>query len=212
MSPTLRTDPDMGFLFVDRLDPKRGLATSDYVAAATALDVEVAMIMAVAEVESPRGPFDSMGRPEILFERHYFHRLTGGQHDTDHPDISNRVSGGYGKFSTQYGKLQRAYALNCDAALRSASWGRFQIMGDNYRSAGFESAAALATAMIQSEAEHLRAFVSFVKSNKAMTTALKQKDWAGFAARYNGPGYKKNAYDTKLAQAYTRFSGSPPTA
>lgn len=202
------TDPDVGFIFVQCLNPARGLTDADYADAAKSLDIEVAMIKAVAEVESPRGPFDGMGRPEILYERHYFHRLTGGKYDKEQPDISNSSSGGYGKYSAQYGKLQRAFALDRDAALRSASWGRFQIMGENFKAAGFDSAAAFVLALTKSEAEHLKAFVSFVKSNKAMADALRKKDWAGFASRYNGPGYKKNDYDTKLEEAYTRHSAA----
>jgi hypothetical protein len=205
------SDPDLSFLFTDTLDPQRGLTEDDFAAAAETLGIEVAMIKAVASVESPRGPFDPKGRPEILFERHYFHRLTDGQFDQSDPDISNSSSGGYGKFSAQYGKLQRAYALAPDPALRSASWGRFQIMGDNHQAAGFPSAAAFVQAVTTSEAEHLNAFVNFVKSNSKMVSALRAKDWAGFARRYNGPGFEANQYDTKLQSAYDSFSaGNPP--
>jgi hypothetical protein len=202
-------EPDLSFLFRQCLNPVRGLSDKDFEDAAKTLDVEVAMIRAVAEVESPRGPFDDMGRPEILFERHYFHRLTGGKHDKAHPDISNADAGGYGKFSAQYGKLERAYALDRDAALRSASWGRLQIMGNNFKAAGFASAADFALAMTRSEAEHLKAFVSFIKSDANMHAALKKKDWEGFAKKYNGPGYKKYDYDTKLKDAYDKLAPKP---
>jgi hypothetical protein len=202
------SDPDLSYLFVQTLDPERGLTDDDFAAAAESLGIEVAMIRAVAQVESPRGPFDPNGRPEILFERHYFHRLTNGAFDQSDPDISNSSSGGYGKFSAQYGKLKRAYALAPDAALRSASWGRFQIMGDNYVAAGFPSAGGFVQAVATSEAEHLNAFVNFVKSNGNMVSALRNKDWAGFASRYNGPGYAANRYDKKLKAAYDSFSAS----
>ncbi|MDD4881534.1 MAG: N-acetylmuramidase domain-containing protein [Gallionellaceae bacterium] len=70
-----------------------------------------------------------------MYERHYFHRLTNGKYSKKHPDISNSLSGGYGKFSAQYGKLERAFNLDPEAALKSASWGRFQIMGNNHQAA-----------------------------------------------------------------------------
>jgi hypothetical protein len=203
-------DQDLNSLFTESFEPQRGLTDDDFAAAADALAIEVAMIKAVAQVESPRGPFDPKGRPEILFERHYFHRLTHGQFAHSDPDICNSAAGGYGKFSAQYGKLQRAYALNRDAALRSASWGRFQIMGDNFEAAGFDSAAGFVQAMTTSEAEHLNAFVNFVKSNNKMVTALRAKDWAGFARKYNGPGFAANRYDTKLKNAYDSFSAVLP--
>jgi len=69
------TEPDLGFLFRQCLNPKRGLTEEDYSAAATQLKVEVAAIKAVAEVETTGNAFDEEGRPRILFERHYFHRL-----------------------------------------------------------------------------------------------------------------------------------------
>jgi hypothetical protein len=34
---------------------------------------------------------------------------------------------------------------------------------------------------------------------------LKEHDWAGFARKYNGPGYAENAYDQKLKNAYENF-------
>jgi len=45
-----------------------------------------------------------------------------------------------------------------------------------------------------------------------LTGALKSKDWAVFARRYNGPGYQANAYDKKLARAYLLFLRDNPDA
>jgi hypothetical protein len=207
--------PDMGFLFRQCLNPSIGLREDDYQEVAAFLSVEIAAIKAVAEVETGGKAFDDYGRPRILFERHYFHRLTGGKHDAEHPVVSNAKAGGYGKFSAQYDKLEEAFRLDPEAALRAASWGRFQIMGDNFRAAGFASVRSFALAMTRSEAEQLWAFAHFVKSNGKMLSSLRKKDWAGFAAAYNGPGYANNAYDKKMAEAYRRFapppSAAPPT-
>jgi hypothetical protein len=38
--------------------------------------------------------------------------------------------------------------------------------------------------------------------------ALRQRDWAAFARGYNGPGYRANRYDAKLAQAFARHSSA----
>jgi hypothetical protein len=48
---------------------------------------------------------------------------------------------------------------------------------------------------------------SFIK-NSGLADELQKKNWAGFARGYNGPSYSKNAYDVKLAQAYSKLSGS----
>lgn len=194
--------PDVSFLFRMCLNPKQGLDAQSYEAAATLLGTDAATIQAVAMVETAGAAFDEMGRPRILFERHYFHRLTHGRFDKGHADISRATAGGYGKFSAQYGKLEKAYRLDAEAALKSASWGRFQIMGANFAAAGHASVQAFVLALTRSEAAHLSAFASFVGADQSLRDALKKRDWATFAASYNGPGYKDNDYDGKLAKAY----------
>jgi hypothetical protein len=83
-------------------------------------------------------------------------------------------------------------------------------MGSNYKAAGFTSVRAFVKAMTQSEADHLRAFVSFVGADAKMKKALRDRDWAAFAKAYNGKGYAKNKYDEKLAAAYKKFAAPPP--
>ncbi|HEY6817600.1 MAG TPA: N-acetylmuramidase domain-containing protein [Croceibacterium sp.] len=179
--------------------------------AATKVGCEVAAIRAVIDVES-RGGFLPDNRPKILFERHYFSRLTKCRFDAAHPDISNGKWGGYGPGgANQYERLGRAIKLDRDAALRSASWGLFQIMGDHCTSLGYADAEAFVAAMVSGEAAQLDAFVGFVKKNR-LDDELVRHDWAAFARGYNGPAYRENRYDTKLAAAYAFHSkGAPRT-
>ncbi|MBW1252753.1 N-acetylmuramidase domain-containing protein [Pantoea allii] len=168
--------------------------------AAKELGCEIAAIKSVVLTETPRGAFDENGRPTILYERHYFHRLTNGKYDSD-PEISNKNSGGYGKFSAQYGKLNKAIALDKNAALQSASWGAFQIMGENYRAAGFGSVNDFVKSMETVQGQ-LDAFVNFIKNTPNLLPALQNKQWSTFARTYNGPKYRQNDYDNKLANNY----------
>jgi hypothetical protein len=46
---------------------------------------------------------------------------------------------------------------------------------------------------------------NFIKS-AGLIDEIQNKDWAGFAKKYNGPAYAQNQYDVKLASAYERFS------
>lgn len=187
--------------------PRTPLTENDYATAAQTLGCNVAAIRAVATVECSRNAFDDLGRPTILFERHLFHRMTDGRFDASAPDISNGEAGGYGKFSQQYPKLARAYALDPDAALQACSWGMFQILGSNHQAAGFGSVVAFVRAMCQSESEHLNAFVNFIRAHDAMHRALCAHDWATFARHYNGPQFHKNDYDRKMADAYRQNGG-----
>jgi hypothetical protein len=58
--------------------------------------------------------------------------------------------------------------------------------------------------MSQSEREQLMLFVAFIKNNK-LQSYLQNKDWEGFAYRYNGPGYTDNMYHIKLERAYNKY-------
>lgn len=181
------------------------LTEQDFQKAAGELDCSVAVIKAVCEVEAPRGGFLPSGEPTILFERHQFSKRTSRKFDISHPHISNRQPGGYKGGQAEHGRLAEAVALDRDAALESASWGKFQIMGFNYAPAGFGSLQAFINAMFQSEGRQLDAFVSFIQ-HEGMAIFLREHRWADFARAYNGPNYAINKYDVKMAAAHKRLA------
>ena len=88
----------------------------------------------------------------------------------------------------------------------SASWGAFQIMGENYKQAGYASIGDFVDAMKTSVGDHLNAFVNFINANPKLKSAIQKKDWATFASIYNGPGYRDHHYDTGIADAYAKNS------
>jgi hypothetical protein len=185
---------------------KQPLTPEDYARAAAELGVPVAYIKGVVRIEAPNGGFQSDGQPTILFERHKFSRATGGVYDQSHPGISNPQRGGYGTSSSQHGRLQRAAALNRSAALKSASWGAFQILGENYRQAGHKTLQSFINAMYAGERGHLDAFVAFVKADPRLLKAMRAANWHVFAEIFNGPGQDSPAgtaqdYDTRIAAA-----------
>lgn len=185
------------------------LGMADYQRAASALGVDVATVRAVAEVESSGGGFLPDGRPKILFERHIFARETGGRFNQSHPGISGSA-GGYGASGAhQHLRFEQAYALDPAAAMKSASWGEFQIMGFNHKMVGYDTVGQFVEAMRGSAGNQLDAFVQFIES-AGLKGALQNKDWAGFARGYNGPGYASNQYDSKMAAAYAKYAGSNP--
>lgn len=187
------------------------ISDAAYAAAATTLGCEVAAIRAIAEVESPRGAWLDDGRPAILYERHYFRNRTNSAYNMTHPDLSGAYGGAYGTYNQQYEKLFRAAVLNEQAALESASWGRFQIMGANYTQTGHADVAAFVTDMNTSIARQLEVFVAFIQGDTTLSAAIVAKDWARFARRYNGPAYRDNQYDTRMAAAYRRYAATEAT-
>jgi hypothetical protein len=200
------------------------ITEEDYVNAAKSIGCEVAVIKAVAEVETKAESFDKRNRPTILYERHQFSKRTKPKrkYDKDNPDISSRkhykkaskdnkmlVAAGslhdYDLYGNSYSKLAKAYSLDKNAALKACSWGKFQIMGFNHIAAGYKTIFSFVEDMCRSEKEHLKAFVNFVMANEVLRKAAIKKDWATFAENYNGEGYSENNYDNKMKKAYKRY-------
>ncbi len=178
--------------------------------AAKALGCEVNAIKAVAQVEAPGGGFMGNGWPKILFEAHKFSKFTKGVYDKTHPNLSSPSWNKklYSKSGIgEHNRLNEAVKLTRAAALKSASWGKFQILGANFVACGFQSVQDFVTAMYKDENEHLKAFVNFVKS-EGLAIFLRTRNWAKFADGYNGPAYKVNKYDTKMANAFNELEGA----
>jgi hypothetical protein len=107
--------------------------------------------------------------------------------------------------------------LNKPAALKSASWGMFQILGVNYGSCGYSNIDAFVEDMKTSEKNHLVAFLKFIKKrgveqylNKIIqsgtaNSAIRMPYWQKFAYGYNGPGYAQNDYHNKLERAFVKY-------
>lgn len=195
-----------------------GITQQDLVDAAKDLGIEAEVMMAIARQESHGGGFFKDGQPKILFERHkmYSHLKADGLDAkalaVANPDIVNAKQGGYGKSSTQYDKLTRARALDESAALQSASWGRFQIMGENYRDL-YKTPQEMEKAMRASEKQQLAFFVAFLrkKGGGKLVQALKDHKWETVAMYYNGKYWKKinPNYATNIQKYYEEFKKKP---
>ncbi|MBV8632631.1 MAG: DUF3380 domain-containing protein [Silvibacterium sp.] len=187
------------------------LDTAAFDAVATALGVQPPGIWAVLHVETSGCGFLSDRRPVIRFERHIFHRLTGGLYDRSHPAISNPLPGNVAPDgAAQYNLLSQAVSLDPDAALKSASWGMVQVLGENHLLAGFADVNSMVAAMIESEGAQLDAFRAFLEATD-LAGHLQTQNWTAFARGYNGADFARNHYDEQLAAAFRLYSsGSLP--
>ncbi|ABY63058.1 endolysin [Pseudomonas phage 201phi2-1] len=189
------------------------LTDKDYQWAADYLQVDLPAVKAVKEVEAPAGGFLPDGRVTILYERHVmFKRLRVNGINPEpfaaaNPSIVNKSTGGYLGKSAEYTRLEQAEKIDEVSALESCSWGAYQIMGYHWKLLGFGSVHDFLAKMKESERGQLECFVKFIKADAALLKNLRAKDWAKFAAGYNGPNYRQNNYDVKLASAYTKFGG-----
>lgn len=186
--------------------PDFALEAQDFASAAAELGVPVSYVKALYEVESSGNPFVD-GRPVILFEPHRFSRATGHRFDASHPDISYPTwrPGNYPRTqAARYEQLIKAICLDPLAGFASASYGGFQILGENAERCGVRDAMAFAWQESRTVADQLQHFVMFVKSDPILHAALKRGDWVTVAKRYNGTAYAQNRYDVRLAQAQRR--------
>ena len=190
------------------------ITAADQARAVKRLGVHVDLIKAVTAIEARGSGFiKGADQPVILFEGHKFHQFTDGRF-AQHEDIS------YPKWTrkhylggrAEYRRLAKAARLDTSAALRSASWGMFQIMGFNHRPCGFATVEDFVNDQALGEANQLQAFVGFLLADDGMVEALRSRHRADFARRYNGPAYRTNAYDTKLAAAFARSRKEPNDA
>lgn len=181
-------------------------------------ELELALVKAVIKVESNGRGFLSDGRPKILFEGHKFwsYLKNKGQYSdaemrelaSKHPNILHKTPdrSQYKGGAAEHDRLNAAKAIDEGSALKSASYGLFQIMGFNHGVAGHKKLENFIDAMYTSEEKHLEAFFEFCKSNR-LIKHLQNKDWHNFARGYNGAAYAKHGYHEKLERAYNQFSG-----
>lgn len=194
---------------------------TDYKLMGILLECSPAAILAVQEVETGgRGGFFAPGKPAILFEGHilWSELKKRGQNPEDllkcNPGYSDIL---YPQWTTkhylggikEYDRLDRAIAINRDAALCSASWGMFQIMGNNHTVCGKKTVDDFVEAMKSGELAQMLLFCRFIRGNSRLAEAIrdigKDPDWTTFARYYNGPAYAKNDYHGKLDRAYTKY-------
>lgn len=187
----------------------------DYENAANALGVEVEVVKAIKDVESSGSGYVFSNHPKILFEGHVFWKQLKNIHiePSNHKDsdilYSTWTKDHYKGDVAEYVRLQKARQININAANASASWGLFQIMGNNYKLCGCDSISDFVKRMCMSESEQLMLFVEYIKKRK-LHQYLKPDHtgnipWAEFARRYNGAGYEKNKYHIKLKEAYEKY-------
>ena len=193
--------------------------------AAKILDTPISTIKAVYEVETSGGAYLPDGRVKILFEGHKFWKTLSKrgikkseliEAAKKHPNVlyehwdKKQYKGG----AAEWDRVSESY-LVCDLLgverginLEAASYGSFQILGENAKLCGYYNAHEMIAAYNNGgEGEQLDSFCRFVKARK-IDGYLREKQWAKFAEKYNGTRYRENMYDVKLAAADKRHSGN----
>jgi hypothetical protein len=187
-----------------------------------ATDLPARALLAVALVETNAVAFahvDGRREPLIRFEGHYFdRRLDGASRERARAaGLSDPAAGAVRNPASQAARwalLGRAAAIDAEAAYASASWGLGQVMGAHWQRLGFRDARDLAAHARSGAGGQLDLCARFLLAED-LAGLLRAADFAGFARRYNGPNYRTNRYDEKIAAAWSRaadFLDAPPAA
>lgn len=189
----------------------------EIVSVADRLDIEPAALLAVAEVESGGTVFARIGgrdEPLIRFEGHYFDkRLPMPKRMTARgAGLASPLAGGVPNPRSQKARwalLERAAAIDRQAAYESVSWGIGQVMGAHWKALGFAGIDELVETARKGVDGQADLMVRYIR-HAGLMPALAAHDWAAFARGYNGPAYRRYAYHTKLAAAHKRHKAARP--
>jgi N-acetylmuramidase/Putative peptidoglycan binding domain len=185
--------------------------THEITEAAKAANIDPAALLSVVEVESAGKFFARVkgkDEPLIRFECHYFDRRLDGEAREKaraaglSSPLAGKVPNPRGQ-EERWALLDRACGFSRPAALESVSWGIGQIMGAHWKALGFGSVEEMVDLARTGASGQIRLLILFLEKN-GLIPLLNGREWAAFARRYNGPAYRRYAYDTKLAIAYAR--------
>lgn len=191
------------------IDEARGdvivrLTDDDYVAVAEILDVDVAAIKAVVDIETGRQHtgFIAPRKPIVYFDAKVFR----GACARKGINISKyKIVSGHGVNQERaHQRLQVACEIDSVTAWESTFWGMFQIGGFNWKLCGAKDLNDFVYRMKYSERTQLELFANFLV-NTGLVKYLQTKNWGAFAYRYNGPKYARRGYHTRLARAYNKY-------
>lgn len=204
---------------IDQLEQGGGIVgTGDFIqTAARKIGCEMATLQAILEVESSGEAYDKKGRLIILPEKHKFWRYLPkslrnkarmkGLATPKWSRSNYKGLGGSGS-DRRWLRLRNMVAMHERAALKSASYGKAQIMGFNYKLCRYGDVTSFVLALAQHEDNQDEAFVNFLLG-VGLAEDLRQRDFKAIARRYNGSGQVAH-YAGMMSRAYKRITGKSP--
>ncbi|MEM1046496.1 MAG: N-acetylmuramidase domain-containing protein [Pseudomonadota bacterium] len=189
------------------------LTLADYTAIAAAYKLPVAHLRAVVKIEAAGSGFTPKGLLKSLYEGHVMYRnATGAVRDAlVRAGLAwRRWTRARYKRGTkaQHDQIKEAVRIAGDAGFKAASYGAPQVLGENHGMVGFRTAEGMVAEMLKGEREQVDIMMRFCRSARLLSP-LRHGQWSQFAGGYNGPGYKKNRYHIKLAEAARLYARSP---
>lgn len=194
-------------LITMRAKDRRGLTEQDFVNAGAAINVRPYHLHAFYATESSGSGFDENGRLKILYEPHVVSRNTGRRLDGIkfpwvwrgkeiqvelsyrrwvHPrNVPKHVWHPYRESDTgRWEMLATTYEREA-GAICGASYGGFQILGENAVSLGYRDPVDMIEQLYEGEGAHLDAAIRFLRRNNVLG-ALRSGDFHAVERAWNG--------------------------
>lgn len=180
-------------------------------------DIDSDRIEAISEVESRGSGWTVSGLPVILYERHYFHRLTNIVMNISGLGWIGRGDwGGYSldinnnDIDDSWEKLSYAVGKDVISACSSVSIGKFQVMGIYYKELGYSSPLDMLWDSRNGEYSHYKMLVGYIMNVAHilpffLSLSIRAEDNIPFVRAYNGRYYYKNKYHIKIANVLKRL-------
>lgn len=172
---------------------------------------EPAALHAFSDVESNGQSSTPTGRLVILYEPHVMSRCSAHVHDWEPGPEGSGVVISYPKWydprkpktaippkctihpydlkmEARWGVLAHAAEINFEAALMGASWGAFQVLGENWRVLGYPSVWHFVVSMYDGgEPAQLNAAIRFL-DHKDVLDDMRKQNWGAVIEAWNGSG------------------------
>lgn len=151
----------------------------------TQTQIPLARLLAFIEVESGGRGFDASGKKLILqFEALVFSKATGIARSKDNNWAwdENVVD----VQSAEWKAFNEAFKIDKVKAMESTSWGLPQIMGFNYKQAGYDSVDAMLDDYKKGELNQVVSLIKFIQNSSKLYKAVLEQDYEEIASIYNG--------------------------
>ncbi|RTL05428.1 DUF3380 domain-containing protein [Candidatus Dependentiae bacterium] len=182
-------------------------------------DIPLARLLAFIEVESGgRGFAEYINKDGtkttkliIQFEAGTFSKATGIARSKDNnwawdENVVDVQSKEWEAFNEAFTKVDKVKAME------STSWGLPQIMGFNYKQAGYNSVGEMLDDYKRGELQQVVSLIKFIQNSSKLYKAVLAGDYEAIASTYNGSGHRalalKNGwkpYPDKLKEAEEKY-------
>jgi|GEM_PF-99344 len=191
----------------------RELADFEIEEAAKLIKADIKTLKALILTEAKNKSFYQDGKPGIVFQGHRFWKELKKRNiepetlQAKYPDV---VYPNYNKKhirnnEKEYERLEKAKAINKEAAYMATQWGMFKISGHHFKECGFTTVNEMVHNFYKTENEQLKALISFYQS-KNITDDIRSQNWEMYGKKAHGKTFNYDKFVKDLDKAFQKIA------